>query len=362
MAWNWQLPNWPKFRYDPSEISTSEKDFLMGAGSCSAYLKTITVDEHDQFVVEILSLEGLKSSLIEGELLKQESLQSSIQLHFHLKKDAKKLPDKEYGMGELLCTVYRTYDEPLTHEMLGEWHHMLLFKGSTHVESGSYRTNEMHIVSGRVNDRTIHFEAPPAKDVPREMTNFIEWYNASRSYILPLARAAVAHLYFETIHPFEDGNGRIGRILVEKALSQCIGRPTLIAVSEFIEQHRKEYYAELGRANKSLDIQHWVVYFARVILQAQEGSLRLLQFLIQKSKMLTKLSGHINHRQEKALIRMFTEGPDGFTGGMRSANYQAITKAPSATATRDLADLVTQGALKKSGERRHARYWLNIQT
>jgi Fic family protein len=245
--------------------------------------------------------------------------------------------------------------------MLLQWHRML-FKGSNRIPSGQYRTHPeaMQIVSEGAKGRVIHFEAPPSKNISDEMTKFISWYNSSSSSESILGRAALAHVYFESIHPFEDGNGRIGRVLVEKALSQGVGHPTLIAVSKFIEKHKKEYYAELGRCNQTLDAQHWVEFFAKVILQAQEDSLRILHFLIKKSKMLTSLSGRLNHRQEKALLRMFAEGPDGFIGGLSAKKYVAITKATRATATRDLNDLTKKGALKKTGERRYTRYWLNL--
>jgi Fic family protein len=192
------------------------------------------------------------------------------------------------------------------------------------------------------------------------MDAFISWFNSKSNSLSILGRAAIAHVYFESIHPFEDGNGRIGRVLVEKVLSQGIERPILVAVSKVLEKRKKEYYSALERCNKSLDVGHWVEFFADVILQAQEESMRLLHFLIEKSKMLTKLSGSLNPRQEKTLLRIFAEGLDGFKGGLSAEKYIAITKASRATATRDLADLVQKGALVKTGELRHSRYWLNI--
>lgn len=175
-----------------------------------------------------------------------------------------------------------------------------------------------------------------------------------------LERAAIAHVYFESIHPFEDGNGRIGRVLVEKVLSQGVGRPVLIAVSKMLEKRKKEYYAELEQCNRTLDVQHWLEFFSSVILQAHEESMGLLRFLIQKSKLLNALSNQINPRQMKVLLRMFAEGPGGFQGGLSAEKYITITKTTRATATRDLTDLVAKGALIKTGELRHTRYWLNI--
>ena len=173
--------------------------------------------------------------------------------------------------------------------------------------------------------------------------------------------AAIAHIYFESIHPFEDGNGRIGRILVEKILSQGVGQPLLIAVSKVLEKKKKEYYLELGKCNQALEVQDWVEFFSKAILQAQEESINLLFFLIKKSKLFSTLAGQINARQEKALLRMFAEGPDGFQGGLSAENYISITKTSRATATRDLTDLLDKGAFIKTGELRHTRYRLNLE-
>jgi Fic family protein len=218
----------------------------------------------------------------------------------------------------------------------------------------------MQIVSHHYAFPRVFFEAPPSAKVPHEMKMFVDWFNAASLSGTILGRAAVAHVYFESIHPFEDGNGRIGRILVEKILSQGIGRPVLIAVSKVLEKRKKEYYSALEECNRTLKIQHWVEFFADVVLEGQEESMNLLFFLIEKSKMLAALSGQINPRQEKALLRMFAEGLDGFKGGLSAENYIAITKTSRATATRDLTDLVQKGALIKTGELRHTRYWLSL--
>ena len=170
----------------------------------------------------------------------------------------------------------------------------------------------------------------------------------------------MAHVYFESIHPFEDGNGRIGRALIEKVLSQEVGRPILISLSKTLENRKKEYYLALEKCNRTLYIQEWLLFFADALLQAQKGSLDLLSFLMKKNKYLSSLSGHINARQEKVLARMFAEGPSGFKGGLSAENYLSITKTSRATATRDLIDLVQKGALVKTGELRHTRYNLNF--
>jgi len=363
MPWNWQLPQWPQFHYDANTLAETERQFLMGTGNAFAYLKSLGNKECNRFIVEILCVEGLESARIEGETLDRESLQSSIKQHFGLAKKEHLRADKESGMAELLLSVYETFQKPLTREMLFAWHAML-FNDSSHIFGvGKYRvhTEPMQIVSNRYGSPVVFFEAPPSDKVVAEMEAFIDWFNKPCPASSILERAAIAHLYFESIHPFEDGNGRIGRILVEKVLSQGVGRPVLIAISKVLEDKKKAYYSELEKCNRTLHAQDWVDYFAQAILQAQKESVNLLYFLIKKSKMLIALSGQINPRQEKALLRMFAEGPAGFRGGLSAENYISITGASRATATRDLIDLVHKKALLKTGELRHTRYWLNLE-
>ncbi len=362
MPWNWELPDWPKFHYDSSRIAQLEKRFLLSVGSAFAFLKSLEENDYNKFIIEILSSEGLESSKIEGEILDRESLQSSIRKHFGLDGNSKKESDKESRIAKLLLDVYETFDRPLTHEMLWQWH-SILFDGQSHMSDyGTYRTHTdpMQIVSNRYGLATVFFEAPPSSRVFDEMKAFIGWFNHSSQSGSILDRAAIAHVYFESIHPFEDGNGRIGRILVEKILSQGVGRSVLIAISKVLEKGKKEYYSQLEKCNRTLEVQGWVEYFAQAILQAQEESITLLYFLIKKSKILTVLSGQLNSRQEKVLLRMFSEGPGGFKGGLSAENYIAITNTSRATATRDLADLVQKRALVRTGELRHTRYWLNV--
>lgn len=363
MPWNWQLPGWPKFQYQSDRLALLEKEFLMAAGSCSAFFKKIDEPDQKQFLIEILSTEGEKSSRIEGEFLDRESLQSSIQRHFGLKVAVGSKYIKEIGMAELLCDVYESYETPLTHEGLWQWH-AKLFKGrSLELDVGKYRTHEepMQILSRRLDAPQVFFEAPPSNKIHVEMERYISWFNSSAGTASVLAKAAIAHLYFENIHPFEDGNGRIGRALVEKSLSQGVGRPVLIAVSKVLEKRKKEYYAALEACNRTLEATAWVEFFAEAILQAQKESLSLLNFVIAKSKLFVKLAGHLNERQEKVLLRLFQEGPNGFQGGLSAEKYIKISGASRATATRDLAELVALGALVKTGELKQTRYWLNFE-
>lgn len=360
MKWNWQLSNWPKFIYDPKSILELEKKFLLASGGSLAILNTLDEEKRKQFTIEILCTEGLKSSEIEGEVLDRESLLSCLRRHFGLAVKGK--VSAEQGMADLLWDMYNTYENKLTHKMLFDWHRMLMDGNLRISDIGKYRTHEdpMQIVSGRYDRHQVIFEAPPSHIIHEEMSRFIKWFNDSRNKESILTRAAIAHVYFESIHPFEDGNGRIGRALVEKVLSQGLGNPTLFAISQGIVRRKKEYYQALAFCNRTLDIQNWIEFFAKVILESQEEAFSLIRFLIAKTRIMHELKGQLNERQEKALLRIFAEGLKGFSGGLSAENYMKITKASRATATRDLNDLVGKKALNKTGELRHTRYWLNI--
>jgi Fic family protein len=196
------------------------------------------------------------------------------------------------------------------------------------------------------------------------MKRLVSWFNrtapGSKEPLPVITRAGTAHLFFESIHPFEDGNGRIGRAIAEKAMTQSFGQPVLVSLATTILAHQKSYYEALERANRRNDITGWLVWSAQIALEAQHRSIALVDFSIAKTKLLDRLRDQINERQQKALLRIFREGPDGFKGGLSAGNYSTITGASPATTTRDLADLVEKSALVRTGERKHARYTLNL--
>jgi Fic family protein len=197
-----------------------------------------------------------------------------------------------------------------------------------------------------------------------EMEAFVAWFNETApggKRVLPaLIRAGIAHLYFVCIHPFEDGNGRIARVLAEKSLAQNLGQPTLIALAYTIERARKAYYKALEHNNKDIEITDWLIYFGETIIEAQRNTIKRVDFYVAKTRLYEKLRDQLNERQEKVIARMFREGLNGFKGGLSAENYITITKTSRATATRDLQDLVAKGALIKTGELRHTRYYLAI--
>ncbi len=367
MAWNWQNPDWPNFKWDHSRISAAEEQFLVGAGIVIGTVKHLGEDQHTQLLVEAMSGEALTTSAIEGEVLNRASVQSSIQRRLGLASpDKRRAMPAEEGIAEMMVDFYRSFAQPVSHEMLFGWHKMVTAGRKDLIDIGRYRTSRepMQVVSGPIGAARLHFEAPPSKQVPSEMKRFVSWFNRTApqgSEPLPaITRAAAAHLYFESIHPFEDGNGRIGRAVAEKALTQGFGEPVLVALATTILAHQKNYYQALEKANRRNEITEWLIWFAEMALEAQRRTIAEVEFIIAKTKLLDRLRGHINERQQKALLRMFQEGPKGFKGGLSAGNYSTITGASPATTTRDLADLTEKGALVRTGERKHARYAINL--
>ncbi len=362
MQWNWQKPNWPEFIYKSDVLEHSEQALQHGSGILFGAYKHLTSDDQNLLKVELISSEALKTSEIEGEYFNRDSLQSSIRRHFGLQTDGRKESPAERGIVDLMVDLYHSFDDTLDHQTLYRWHRMLT-TGRTDLEDmGCYRTckEPMQVVSGPVYEPNIHFEAPPSKQVKKEMDGFIQWFNRTapggKESLPALTRAGITHLYFESIHPFEDGNGRLGRALSEKVLAQSLGKPTLIALATVINKNKKAYYDALEYANKGNEITAWLVYFANTVLEALSYTQHYIEFLIEKVKLFERLKNDLNPRQTKCLLRMFREGLDGFAGGLSAENYISITKATRPTATRDLADLVAKKALLKTGELRYTRY------
>lgn len=363
MKWIWQQTDWPEFRYDTKAMADLESQFLHKAGMLYGAMRHVSEDDTTALTIQLMSEEALKTSEIEGEILDRESVQSSIQRQFGLKSPrTKKSSPAEQGISEMMVDVYQSYTDKLSHDTLFRWHGMLTNGRRDLRDIGQYRTHDepMQIISNRLDAPKIHYEAPPSKAMKREMTAFLSWFN-KRQDAGALARSGIAHLYFESIHPFEDGNGRIGRAISEKALSQSLNRPTLIALSKTIEAHKKDYYAALQRNSLgNLDVTDWLLYFGSAVLQAQDLTQEMIDFLIAKTKFYNRFAGALNERQEKVIARMFKEGHQGFKGGLSADNYIRLTDAPRATVTRDLVDMVSKGALTKTGQLRHTRYFLNL--
>ena len=364
--WNWQKGDWPDFRFDAARLAGLEADFLHRAGLFSGSFMHIAPDGKDLLAVELMSEEAMKTSEIEGEILNRESVQSSIRRHFGLSTDHRRIPPAEQGISELMVELHREFDALVDEGRLLHWHSLLMNGRRDLAAIGRYRAgvDPMQVVSGPLHEPRVHFEAPPSAAVLEEMRHFLDWYARSGprgAAPLPiLTRAGLCHLYFVSIHPFEDGNGRMGRALAEKCIAEGLGQPILLSLSATIHRGRKSYYDMLECSNKQNEITDWLVYFAETILASLAESQSWVEFLIEKTRLLDRLRGHLNERQEKVILRMTHEGPKGFQGGLSAENYLAITGTSRATATRDLQDLVEKGALIGSGRLKGTRYRLAI--
>jgi Fic family protein len=366
MLWNWQRSDWPNFSWKKERLVKAEEAFLLAAGSLSGAVKHLGIQDRELLTVEAMSTEALTTSEIEGEILDRESVQSSIRKQLGLATDDRRVPPAEQGIAEMMVDLFRSFAEPLTHETLYRWHQMLVGSRRDLADIGRYRSGlaPMQVVSGPIHDPNVHFEAPPSSEVFAEMERFLAWFNRTApdgAEPLPaLTRSGIAHFYFVSIHPFEDGNGRVGRAIAEKCLSQSLGEPTLTALAATILIKRKGYYDALEAANKRNETTAWLAWFAATSIEAQRRTLALVDFTIRKARLLDRVRGQLNERQEKALLRMLREGPSGFKGGLSAANYRTITGASPATATRDLADLVEKAVLLRAGEHKHARYYADL--
>lgn len=364
MRWNWQQPDWPDFRYVAEKLYAMEAQFLREGGRWLGAFTHLGPADQETLRVDLMSQEALQTSRIEGELLDRESMQASIRRLLGLETNRASIRPAEYAIAEVSVSVYRTFAQPLDHAQLHAWHLMLAQGRRDLQDIGRYRSHPepMQIVSGPAGRPQVHFEAPPSERVPAEMEQFLTWFRESHPQgprpLPALARAGIAHIYFESIHPFEDGNGRLGRAVVDKVLSQALGQPSLLMLADTIEKRRKAYYDQLSRASLSNQLDEWLQWFGQVILDAQAYTYQSLTFLLAKGQFMRLHEAQLNPRQEKALLRLFREGPEGFAGGLSARNYQRITGASAATTTRDLAALVEMGALRKTGERKGTRYWL----
>jgi Fic family protein len=366
MKWNWQQADWPNFHYSKTATEALESRFLLESGIILGSVKHLDDSAREQLTVELLSNEAVKTSEIEGELLDRDSVQSSILKHFGLQTSKKHVSDAEEGIAHMMVDGYRNWSKPLSHEQLFQWHRMLT-NGRDDLRSvGCYRTHPeaMQVVSGYLHKPKVHFEAPPSERMLPEMDRFLAWFNNSgpegNAPLPPLARAGIAHLWFVSIHPFEDGNGRIGRMISEKSLAQSLRQASLISLADTIERKRKGYYAALEAGNKANEVTDWLIWFSETVLEAEVSTQKRIEFILNKARYYDRLKDQLNARQAKAVERMFREGLNGFKGGLSADNYIRITGASRATATRDLFDLVDKGALFRRGERKHTRYYLNI--
>lgn len=367
MIYNWQQQDWLNLQYDENFFSQITLEFMEIAGQSLGYLNSLSGNDQVESLVTLLVKEAIKTSAIEGELISRIDLISSIRKNLGYTTPAYIIKDKRSeGIATLLVNSRATYDTDLSEVLLFDWH-KLLMRGNYTIEVGQWRTHTapMQVISGTAGKEKIHFEAPPSVKVPHEMAIFIDWFNATKPtgkkpIHNPLIRSAIAHLYFETIHPFEDGNGRIGRVIAEKALAQGLKRPILMSLSTAIEAEKKAYYMALQQAQSSNNINNWIHYFSNTIVKAQQDFIKSINFLLKKTAFFDTHKTLMNEHQIKVIGRMLEEGEEAFIGGMNARKYQSLTHVSKATATRHLQDLVDKKILISINNGRSTNYQVNL--
>ena len=367
MIYHWQHKEWANFRYDRSAISKIASVFLEKTCEMDLILQTLNAEKQQEEYIGLMITEAATTSQIEGELLNRQDLMSSIKNNLGLNAIPETVKDKKaIAASNLLVAVRNAYDKRLTETLIKQWHG-LLFENSKTIKAGKWRsgTEPMQIISGAYGRETVHYEAPPSYRMSAEMKQFVRWYNAFKIVEIPadaLIKTAIAHLYFESIHPFEDGNGRIGRAIAEKCLSQSLGKPVFLSLSSVIEKSKKQYYAALKEAQTSLEITEWLVYFANVIKRAQTKAIETVIFSLQKTRFFDRFENELNEREMKAVKKMLDIGEEGFEGGMTAKIYRNINQISKATATRDLQHLSKIGVLIAQSGGRSLHYELNMDS
>lgn len=368
-TYNWQQPDWPHFQYDLEGIHEILLSIAQEIGVVTGKISHLSATLQTETLVDLMVEEAIKTSQIEGEHIHFDDVRSSIKNKLGLNQQKVKVHDKRaQGIAELMLDARKTFKQALSEEKLFDWHFMLMsMTTNPHLRIGSYRIDDepMQIVSGYHGKLRVHFEAPPAKLLADEMHKFIEWFNNTApgekdEIIFAPVRAAIAHLYFESIHPFDDGNGRIGRVIAEKALSQGFDSPLMLSLSRTIESNKSEYYKELNTASRSNKITNWIKYFSKIILDAQIDAQEQINFILKKAKFYQIYENQFNERQMKVIDRMMKAGIKGYEGGMSAKKYMAITNVAKATATRDLQHMLEMKAVKQTGSGRSVRYELNL--
>ena len=369
----WQLSRWPAVSWDPARAAPPIAAARRAQGLLEGKAAAIGLPQHAEVVTEALAQEVLATAAIEGERLNPSAVRSSVLRQLGVADSGPR--DRHVdGLVQVISDATEACDLPLDHDRLFRWHSALFpggTSGITRIAVGRYRDHPdpMQIVSGLPGREKVHYEAPPSRDVSREMDLFLQWFAATaplqgqEAVIDGLTRAAIAHLWFETIHPFEDGNGRLGRAIVDMALAQDQGRPVrLYSLSGQLLAARSEYYDALNRAQcGDGDVTVWVCWFAGQLASACASAGAVIDRAIEKNRFWTRhAQALLVDRQRKVLQRLLDAGDGGFLGGLSAEKYIKMTGVSKATATRDLVQMVEQSLLRAAGEGKARRYYLEV--
>lgn len=364
----WQRPDWPDLHFDRVRVGEALARARRAQGVVEGKLAVLGFEQRLELAAEAWSQEALSTSAIEGEQLDLAAVRSSVARRLGVgRQDGPSAARHVEGLLDVMDDAVQRCQEPLTHERLHAWHAALFptgYSGITKIRVGGYREHSepMQIVSGRLGRETVHYEAPPSARVPHEMDRLLQWFNAAEEPDT-LVRAALAHLWFETIHPFEDGNGRLGRVLVDLLLARDSGEASrLFRTSQRLLNRRRDYYANLERAQRgATDVTDWVCWFIEQMQAACEQASTVVDHTLVKVRFWLE-HGHkaLNERQRKAMNLLLDAGPGGFDGGMSTKKYEHSTGASRATASRELIDLEAMGLLERVGGGRSTRYYVRL--
>ncbi len=364
----WQAPDWPNWRYDLSSLVPALAEVNRAQGLLLGRLADVGLALRDQASLAALTEDVVKTSEIEGEVLSAESVRSSIARRLGVEIGAVAPVDRHVeGVVEMVLDATANADLTLTAERLYGWHAALFptgYSGMSQLAIGQWRDDAegpMQVVSGPIGRRRVHFRAPPAEVLPHEVTRFLSWANQSNGEPM-LVKAGLAHLWFVTLHPFDDGNGRIARALGDLFLARADGSPQrFYSLSAQIQRERKDYYDKLESTQKgSLDVTDWLAWFLGALGRAITSAHTTLDAALGKTRFWQRWAGTpFNERQVKLLNRLL----DGFEGKLTSSKWAAIAKCSPDTALRDITQLLVLGVLKKSpGGGRSTGYELTSTT
>jgi Fic family protein len=347
-----QRDEWPEFKWDIDTIAEPLAAVSRRQGRLIGRMEALGFSLREEAVLRTLTQDVLKSSEIEGEVLDADQVRSSIARRLGMDIGALTPADRNVeGVVEMMLDATQNYDQPLTTERLFGWHAALFptgYSGMSKIIVGDWRDDRdgpMQVVSGAIGREKVHYQALPAPEVPGAMDVFLAWFN-DKPAIDPVLVAAVSHLWFVTIHPFEDGNGRSARAIADMALARSEGtRQRFYSMSAQIRLERNAYYDTLERTQKGdLDITDWIAWFLACLDRAFDGAEETLAAVLRKADYWEAHAPQaINDRQRRIVNALL----DGFEGKLTSSKYAKIAKASQDTATRDLNDLVAKGMLVK---------------
>jgi Fic family protein len=364
--WIWQRPEWPEFHWDSARLAQPLAAARRAQGELSGMARLLDPNSGLHAQLEVLTSEGVATSAIEGERFDPNALRSSLARRLGLPTAGLPAPPRSIeGLVDVLLDATQKLDKPLTQRTLAGWQAALFptgRSGLSNIRVGALRgASPMRIVSGPIGRQRVHYEAPPRLGLERELKRFLGWFNNPPAQVDRLLRAGVAHAWFELIHPFEDGNGRVGRALLDRALAQDENRSSrLYSLSARFMAVRSEYYDALGALSRGdLDATEWLKWFLEQVVAACGESAGTVERVLHKARFWVRhAQAALSERQRKALNALLDAGPDGFVGGMTNKKYAHLTHVSPATAQRDLAELAERGILQTRGAGRSVRYEL----